>query len=149
MSILGELNLGSRPGQVAAQGDSVPRGHPLAGVQRQGGSGHKDRGQQSALSLHTILSPSAGPLTMLPSLCPHTHVAVPCSLPPATNLQGTQSWSHSGPPTPVTPHPHCHSPRIRATAIGAARQEQPGDSETAAEEGSGRRAAFGFAWDKR
>ena len=39
-SILVELNPGSRLGQVAAQGDSVPQGHPLAGVQRQGGSGH-------------------------------------------------------------------------------------------------------------
>ena len=99
------------------------------------------------MSLHTILSPSAGTLTTLPSLCPHsphTHVVVPCSLPPATNLQGTQSWSHSGPPTPMAIHPHGHSPRMRFTAIDAMRQEQRGDSETAAEKGSGRRAAFSF-----
>ena len=89
--------------------------------------------------------PHQAPLPPSPfSPCPHTHVAVPCSLPPATNLQGAQSWSHTEPPTPVAPRPHCHSPRMRSTTIGAMRQEQLGDSETAAEEGSGRRAAFGF-----
>ena len=93
------------------------------------------------MSLHTILSLSAGTLTTLPSLCPHTHVAVPCSLPPATNLQGTRSWSHTGPPTPVAPCLHCHSPRKRATSIGALRQEHLGDSESAVEKRSGRRAA--------
>ena len=51
--------MGSHAGQVAAQGDSVPQGHPLAGVQRQGGWGHWDRAQQSALSLHTLLYHSA------------------------------------------------------------------------------------------
>ena len=66
---------------------------------------------------------------------------MPCSLPPATNLQGTRSWSHTGPPTPVAPRPHGHSPRMRATANGAMRQEQLGDSESAAEKRSGRRAA--------
>ena len=96
------------------------------------------------MSLHTLLGPSALPLHSHPSLCPHsphTHVAVPCSLSPATNLQGTWSWSHTGPPTPVAPCPHGHSPRMRATANGAIRQEQRGDSETAVKKGSGRRAA--------
>ena len=32
-SFLVEPDPGSQPGQVAAQGDSVPQGHPLAGVQ--------------------------------------------------------------------------------------------------------------------
>ena len=86
--------------------------------------------------------PDHTPLPLSPfSPCPHTHVAVPCSQPPATNLQGTRSWSHTGPPTPVAPRPHCHSPRMWATAIGAMRQEQLGDSESAAEKRSGRRAA--------
>ena len=95
------------------------------------------------MSLHTILSPSAAPLPSLHSLrphSPHTHVAVPCSQPPATNLQGTWSWSHTGPPTPVAPCLHCHSPRMRATSIGAMRQEHLGDSESAVEKRSGRRA---------
>ena len=37
--ILAELDPASQPGQVAPQGDIVPQGHPLDGVQRQGGSG--------------------------------------------------------------------------------------------------------------
>ena len=82
------------------------------------------------------------PLPQSPfSPCPHTHIAVPCSLPPATNLQGTRSWSHTGPATPMAPRPLCHSPRMRATTVGAMRQEQRGDSETAVKKGSGRRAA--------
>ena len=85
-----------------------------------------------------LFSPDHTPLPLSPfSPCPHTHVAVPCSQPPATNLHGTQSWSHTGPPTPVAPRPHGHSPRMRATTIGAMRQEQRGDSETAAEAGGG------------
>ena len=40
MSVLVEFNLCSQLGQVSAQGDSVHQGHPLAGVQRQGGLGH-------------------------------------------------------------------------------------------------------------
>ena len=96
------------------------------------------------MSLHTLLGPSAGPLPSLRSLhphSPHTHVAVPSTQSPATNLQGTQSWSHTGPPTPVAPRPHCHSPKMRATTIGAMKQEQLVDSESAAEKRSGRRAA--------
>ena len=152
---LAEPDPGSQLGQVAAQGDSVPQGHPLAGVQRQGGWGHWDRAQQSALSLHTLLCLSDDPYhTSLPlspfSPCPHTHVAVPCSLPPATNLQGTRSWSHTGPPTPVAPRPHCHSPRMRASAIGAMRLQQLGDSATAAETGGVRRSnltsSLGTGW---
>ena len=109
-------------------------------------------GRGAAVSLvpaHTpgpLCSPPAHtPLPLSPfSPSPDTHLAVPCLLPPATNLQGTRSWSHTGPPTPVAPRPHCHSPRKGAMAIGAMRQEQLGDSETAAEKGSGRRAAFSF-----
>ena len=109
-------------------------------------------GQGTAVSLVPAHSPQPlcwlpddAPLPLSPfSLLPHTHVAVPCSEPPATNLQGTRSWSHTEPPTPVAPRPHCHSPRMRSTTIGAMRQEQLGDSETAVEEGSGPRAAFGF-----
>ena len=49
-----------------------------------------------------LFSPDHTPLPLSPfSPCPHTHVAVPCSQPPATNLQGTRSWSHTGPPAPV------------------------------------------------
>ena len=85
--------------------------------------------------------PDHAPLPLSPfSLCSHTHIAVPRLLSPATNLQGTQFRSHTGPPTPVAPHPHCHSPRKRATVIGAMRQEQLGDSATAVEKESGRRA---------
>ena len=120
-------------------------------VQRQGGWGHWDRAQQSALSLHTLLCLSDDPYhTSLPlspfSPCPHTHVAVPCSLPPATNLQGTRSWSHTGPPTPVAPRPHCHSPRMRASAIGAMRLQQLGDNETAVGSGSGRKCNLISPW---
>ena len=80
------------------------------------------------------------------SPCPRTHVAVPCSLPPATNLQGTRSWSHTGPPTPVAPRPHCHSPRMRASAIGAMRLQQLGDNETAVGSGSGRKCNLISPW---
>ena len=72
--------------------------------------------------------PDHAPLPLSPfSPYPHTHrSAVPCSLPPATNLQGTRFRSHTGPPTPVAPCPRCHSPRMRATTIGAMKQEQRG-----------------------
>ena len=111
-----------------------PRDTPWLGCSDREGRGTRTGSQPCPCtpSAAPLFSPDHTPLPLSPfSPCPHTHVAVPCSLPPATNLQWTRFGSHTAPPTPVAPHPHFHSPRMRATAIGAMRQEQLGASENA------------------
>ena len=128
-----------------------PRDTPWLGCSdREGGgtgTGHSSQPCPCTPSCITLLSHAHAALPLSPfSPCPRTHVAVPCSLPPATNLQGTRSWSHTGPPTPVAPRPHCHSPRMRASAIGAMRLQQLGDNETAVGSGSGRKCNLISPW---
>ena len=82
-----------------------------------------------------LSTPSVPILPILMLLCPaRSHQPPTC--------KGHGPGPTQGHKPPVAPHPHCHSPRMRATAIGAMRQEQLGDSETAAEEGSGQEQLF-------